>query len=323
MIKLSYITLFLVLLTLLACRKDKVPFSEIPSDTIDTCDCVPIEMPDGYTPGFNFINDSIYYKFPRFNPNNENEIIFTELGQGNDKFIYKYNLLTNSKNLVYQGLLFGSPEWGKSNWIIFTRGYNGVYRVRPDGTNLSLLIPGGLQFHPTFNDSDNQILTYHGFAPSGTYPAKIWNLDGELIDSMKYDIGSLFNWENQDYVSAIVGDSLLIIDPINKDVLRQYDPIFEFGSNAFIHEFVWLTENEALVGNDGLYKMNVWSGQREKVACGCSSLRYKYGDANEAGTKVLFNKVEYDKVATLTLKVKLSIVIFDVETNSFETIDIE
>lgn len=323
MIRLSYITLGFILILQTACRKDKVPSPEINSDTSDTCDCVPMDMPSGYITGFNYINDSIHYEFPRFNPNNENEIIFTVKGSGADELIYKYNLLTHSKSLVYQGVIFGSPKWGKSNWIIFTRGYGGVYRVRPDGSNLSLLIPGGLQFSPTFNHSGDKILTNHGFSSSANYSAKIWNLNGNLVDSMSYKIGAMFTWENQDHISALVGDSLFIIDPVSKSIVRRFPYYYDFQDNVILHDFVWLNENEALVGKNGLYKMNVWSGQKTKVACGCSSMVYRNGDANESGTKVLFNKMEREMVSENTIKTRTSIVIFDVATNTFEEVEIQ
>tara|TARA_B100000508_G_scaffold85763_1_gene66704 strand:+ start:9011 stop:9946 length:936 start_codon:yes stop_codon:yes gene_type:complete len=309
---------------LFACRKDKVLVPYIGENVnTDSCVCESAFESEGYSTGFVYDYDSVNYKHPKYNPNNENEIIFTEQGPGTDILLYKFNLTTQSKSLVYQGPLFGPPQWGKNDWIIFTRGYHGVYRIRPDGTNLSLLIASGTQFHPVYNQTGDKILTYHGFTPTNDFfQAKIWNTEGILIDSLNYDISYPFRWDNQYNIASLVGGSLLIIDPIGKNVIREYPSYFDVQDNMIIHDFIWLNEDEALVSKNGLYRFDVWSGQKEKLACGCSSLIYKNGDANENGTEVLFNKVKYDRISNDTINVRSSIVIFNVESNTFKKIDV-
>lgn len=319
MIKLSYITLFFLLTALLACRKDKVPLL-IEENLTDTCDCKPIPFIEGYNWGYNHIPDSVYLTFPRFNPNNDEEIIFCEEGENGQKILYYYDLVTKSRATLFEGTILGTPQWGKSNWIIFTQGYNGVYKIRPDGSELSLLISGGTQFHPTFNHEGNRILTFHGFTQGGFYPLKIWNLEGELVDSLNYKFGSFAAWEQQDNIAVNVEDSVLIIDPDDKEVLAKHHA--KFGGKSYGSVFVWINENEAIIENEGLQKLNVWTGQLEKIACSCSSLLYYFGNTNFSGTKVIFNKIVSKNIDEVNLLVTSSIVIFDVATNTFEEVEI-
>ena len=228
-----------------SCRKDKVPFLAQENLTADTCDCQSIPLIEGIYPGYNYVPDSVYLAFPRFNPNNDNEIIFCDRGENGQRILYKYDLNTYSKTTLYEGTIFGTPQWGKSNWIIFTQGYNGVYRIRPDGTEFSLLIPGGDQFHPTFNHEGDRILTSHGFTQGGFYPLKIWDLDGQLVDSLNYNVGSFAVWEQQDNIAVNVEDSVLIIDPYEKEVLTKHHA--KYGGDSYSSVFVWLNENEAII----------------------------------------------------------------------------
>lgn len=304
-----------------SCRKDKVPFVAQENVTVDTCDCQPIPPIEGIYPGYNYVVDSVNLAFPRFNPNNDNEIIFCDHGENGQRILYKYDLNTHSKTTLYEGTILGTPQWGKSNWIIFTQGYNGVYRIRPDGTEFSLLIPGGDQFHPTFNHEGDRILTFHGFTQGGFYPLKIWDLDGQLVDSLNYNVGSFAVWEQQDNIAVNVEDSVLIIDPNEKQILAKHHA--KYGGDSYTSVFVWLNENEAIIEKNGLQKLNVWTGQLEKIACGCSSLNYYYGNPNSAGTKVIFNKITYKKIEGFNLLVRSSIVIFDVASNTFEEIEVQ
>lgn len=315
-----YISVLSLLITLIACRKDKVPVPSV--DSLDTCNCEPIPTLEGYNTGYNHVNDSIYFFSPRFNPNNDDEIIYVTYNQAQEKEIYKYNLLTESKTLLYQGQLFGTPDWGGNDQIVFTRGYQGVYQMNSDGSSLSLLIPGGVQFHPKFNATEDRILTYHGFQGEA-FEAKIWDTQGALVDSLNYRIGGTASWNNQGNIASIVGSSLLIIDPESKNVIKEYNANLDFNDNGMINGFIWLNKDEALFTKGGLYKFNIWTGQKEELACGCSSKFYFNGDVNESGTKALVNKIEYEKIAPQTLKEKSSIVIYDVESNTFEEIDIQ
>ncbi|PHR47769.1 MAG: hypothetical protein COA32_07395 [Fluviicola sp.] len=315
-----YITLIVGTL-LCSCRKDKVPFVA-QENASDTCDCQPIPTIEGYSTGYNHIHDSVYLSFPRFNPNNNDEIMFAEWGENGQRILYKYNLITKSKSIIFEGTIFGTPDWGKSGWIIFTRGYDGLFRVRPDGSELSLLVPGGTQFHPKFNESGDKFITYHGFTDAGFYPGKIWDIEGDLLDSINIDWSGLSVWQKQNNIACRVNETFLIVDPINKETLKTHDPYF--GTNTLVSSFVWLNENEALISLiDGVYKLQVWTGQLEKLVCGCSSQRYYCGNVNSDGTKVICNKLSYKKMEGLNLLVTSSIVIFDIDNMSFEEIEIE
>lgn len=238
-------SLFILGVFLTSCRKDKMPLLPILNSEADTCSCVAVPPIEGYSAGYNYVQDSNYLNFPIFNPNNENEIIYGKSFTGGSMSLIKYNLITKAKTHIFEGQIFGYPSWGKSNWIIFTNGYNGLYRIRPDGTQLSMIVPGGLQFHPKFNKDGDRFITYHGFLQNSVYSGKIWSLDGELLASISYSGSTNLDWNMQNNISTQIGDSLFIINPENKERLAGYSALF--GGTTYMSEFIWINKNEALV----------------------------------------------------------------------------
>jgi hypothetical protein len=305
------VLLFILGVFLTSCRKDKMAMLPILNNEVDTCSCVAVPPIEGYGAGYNFVQDSNYLNFPIFNPNNEDEIIYGKNLPNGSMSLIKYNLVTKTKTLIFEGQIFGYPSWGKSNWIVFVNGYNGLYRIRPDGTQLSMIVPGGLQFHPKFNKNGDRFVTYHGFLQNSIYSGKIWNLDGELLDSISYYGSKNLDWNMQNNISTQIGDSLFIIDPENKKRLAGYSALF--GGTTFMSEFIWINQNEALVrlSNEN-YKFNIWTGAFQKLFCSCSSRTYAQANINGDATKVVYNKLTYKKIDYMTLAVTSRVAVYDI-----------
>lgn len=298
-----------------SCKKENVksPISDtILNSEVDTCTCVNLPNKD-----YTYLYSSNLISSPLFNPNNDNEILFINSSNG-VKNLVKYNLLTKNKTVIFEGQIFGIPTWSKNNWIVFARGYTGLCRIRPDGTNLSVIVSDGNQFHPKFNQSGNKLLTYHAFTHQGQYPAKIWNIDGKLLDSMNYHVNLNSAWNNQSNIAFRKDDKIFIVNPETKEILATHETFLGEGYPNYSHGFSWINENEAILEHGfDVKKLNVWTGELTHLFCGCNSRKYLDPTMNESGTKAISNKIIYQETDDpFTLQVISTISIYDFENDT-------
>ncbi len=123
-LRLLYLVLVLILLTLLACERNEKPFIEEPFD-FSTIDCEPAWSPDGQWIAFvhsSMPNDGIYL----INPNGEN------------------------LHLWHQGYA-ESPAWSPcGQWIAFSQGAQ-IWKKKIDGDSLIQLTFEGRNFFPSWS----------------------------------------------------------------------------------------------------------------------------------------------------------------------------
>ena len=323
------ITLILVSVFTVSCKKDKfdkLPITETNADK-DTCTCVSIPEIPGYSNGYNYLYESEVISTPIFNPNDDNEILYVVRSFSlNEKRLVKYNLVTKEKTILFTGEMFGFPAWSKLNWIVFDNGYNGLYRIRPDGSNFSLFTADGYQFSPAFNEAGDKLLTFHAFANQYQYTCKIWNIDGLLIDSMNYKVNQEPRWKRQNNIAFRSDDKIFILDPETKEIIKTHET-FLGSFQIYSHGFAWLNEDYAIVEHGfNIKKLNVQTGELTKLFSSCDSRRYLVSDANGDGSKVIFNKI-VSKVQKAgfpqNLLVYFSISIYDLQTDTLIDIEIE
>ena len=323
------IILMLVTLFTVSCKKGKIDKQTVVATNAneDTCTCVNVPEIPGYSNGYNYLYESEVISTPIFNPNDDNEILYIITSfSPYEKKLVKYNLVSKQKTILFTGQIFGFPAWSKLNWIVFANGYNGLYRIRPDGSSLSLFIAGGYQFSPAFNEEGDKLLTFHSFANQYQFPCKIWNTDGLLIDSMNYKVNQEPKWKRQNNIAYRRDDKIFILNPETKEIIKSHET-FLGSFPTYSHGFAWLNEDYAIVEHGyNIKKLNVWSGELTKLFCGCDSRKYLVSDANEDGTKVLFNKIVYkvkQEGVPQNLLVYASISIYDLQTNTVTDIEID
>src|ERR1043166_930597 len=100
--KLSLIILLGVLT--MSCKKDTVNLF---------CQSLP-DAPSGF--GWNYIREA-NVTCPVFNPNNDDDLLFVSFNQGTG-YVYRYNLVSGEKHLIFHGNLLPPPQWGANDWIL-------------------------------------------------------------------------------------------------------------------------------------------------------------------------------------------------------------
>lgn len=318
-----------VVLLFSSCKKEQVVIPTTSHEDNNSCDCESIPLIPGYSTGYNHFYEQEVIESPIFNPNDENEILYViNTLQPNYKKLIKYNLITKEKTMLFSGAIYSKPAWSKLNWIVFANGYNGLYKIRPDGSDLSLLIAtnDGYQFSPAFNENGDKLLTYHAFYTQHQFPCKIWNLNGQLLDSMNYEVNQEPNWKRQSNLAFRGNDKIFIVDPSTKQIIKTHET-FLGDPKSYSHGFVWLNENEAVVEHGyNIKKLNVWTGELTELFCSCDSRKYLVSDASGNGNKVIFNKI-VSKVKVegnpQNLNVYSSISIYDITNDALVDIKIE
>lgn len=286
-------------ITFYSCKKTKVSLSSNGNGTdnySDTCSCGNLPAIPGYSTGYNYFHEPSYIVSPIFNPNDDNEILFINFKSTNNKDLVKYNLITKEKTILFTGTIFASPTWSKQDWIVFDNGYNGIYKVRPDGSELTLFLTGGDKFNPKFNDEGDKILTYHAFTAPYQYAGKIWDINGQLLDSIDYDVNRDSDWKRQNNIGFRKNEEILIMDPMNKEIIKIHNT-FLGEPGKYSSGFAWINEDEAILGHGTDVKLlNVWTGNTTKLICGCQDRRYQNFSVNGDGTKAIFNKLIYKQI---------------------------
>jgi hypothetical protein len=300
-----------------SCRKDKGPPFLEDSNSFQCNDCSIIPV-GNFSVFDQYILDTNYLTSPQFNPNNDNEIVFIEWTSTSKK-LYKFNLITSQKTLIFEGNISGSHiSWGKNDWILFSLMDYQIWKIKSDGTQLTKVTSNGSWFHPEWNIDGELFITYHGYVNSNIYySGKIWNSSGLIVDS--------FNWSpiigdwNSDIGYGCVCDSRIsVIDPF----IDNY--ISDFNSNSTNYfSFNWISDDEALITSvDGIHKYNIITKKLENIKCSCNSRIYSGGTVNSHRTKIIYSLSILSRLDGSTILDKSMLVTIDVDGTNEELIEI-
>jgi hypothetical protein len=308
-----HIALFGILLV--SCRKDKVQ----PIEENEACDCTPIPLISGPTIGYNYVSDSIFFLSPQFNPNSDNEIIFTQNSNAGQKTIYKYDLLTEQKIPIYEGAMNYAPNWGKQDWILFDKGDYQIWKMKSNGDSVTLVTTNGAYFHPEWNYDGTKFIAYHGFVDVSDYHVgTVWSSDGVILDTFSYPTLA-GDWKHQEYYAGVSSHLLSIINPHTKETISTFNSTDAVAFNGFD----WISDNYGVyTTNEGIFSLNTLTGKREKLYCSCNSVQYSQGSTNSDGSKILYRETVSTPIDANTLKVRNNLVIFDTDSWEFTRLDI-
>ena len=299
-----------------SCIKD-----EILENTTEVCPDIECEgcepLPSGpYGVLDQFQMDSITYYSPLFNPNNNEEILFQTYENGSP-VIYKFNLITQEKSLIFEGYATGI-SWGAEDWILFTRSDFHVWKIKSDGTELSQVTSNGSWFHPKWNLSGDKFITYQGYLPNEFYSTKIMDINGVIMDSL--DIyAPKSDWNHPDGLFGFVDVNYIkIINPYSGELISNIETPF---GNLSIN---WISESEVLITTVyGIFKYDIYSGLHSELKCSCTSSYYSGGSLNNNRTKILYNLIEKRRLNNTNIVIsKGSLVLMNIDGTNAEIIEI-
>jgi len=272
--KLTFIYLLLITF-IIGCSKDKDQDKQtLPIDN----PCIPQEngptIPDyqGAGWGFQIVQlDSFQFNNPYVNPNNENEFVyfvydFKFISSG----IYTYNIVTKQKNLVLEtdtrakkNYPQSQIKWSRKGWLIFADYYQNIYKIKPDGDSLTLLISNGSNFLPEWNYQGTQFCIEH-IATNNKRYTLICDENGNSQDSLQYKESDIFggpiDWNHNQYILGTSNEKIILYDYINRKIDEIIAPS---GNMSFLK---WVNNNEFIYkGERGLYTFNITNNQVKQI----------------------------------------------------------
>ena len=284
---------------LFACVGDKTPFINN--------DCEPFESDlDIVIQAFSV--ESPEFRFPHFNPNNSSEFVYAfEDREMHEYKLMKYNIQTGiNTELLSNANIPSEPKWSSEGWIAFITkkfGHNQVFTIKQNGDSLTerTLPSSGLYSNP-FWDASGSTLYWQDYNSSNSYFFKqgLYSSDLETVlqpsdATPEHNSMPSLSVSNRFLAKIRLNYQLhFVVTPQNSEdftsILNVQD---EF--NRAITGLTWSTTNETAyftVYHDGLYKINVNSGEYTKIMEFCDTKRYEAISCSPDGTQLIGERVD-------------------------------
>ena len=168
---------------------DTLTVPAINIDTIINEDQCPIPLYEIYP-------EKYRYTFPCFNPNNVEELAF--IRTENETFKSSLCIL----NLCHGGLdcfeinHLVNLDWGVNNWLLFIGTDLQLWKIKPDGNNLTKLTNSGENDQPLWSPKTKEIVYWRTGVPGYFF---LLDENGAVLDTIeKMQARPAFDWSNDD-----------------------------------------------------------------------------------------------------------------------------
>lgn len=262
----------------------------------DEHECETIEQLSTMTGDPLYEGSPIFQKYPHFNPNNSDEIIFISHSQDNypNSDLVRYNLESKERIVIIQGYFTGKPRWGKNDWILMqvldNDGYN-VYKIKSNGDNLTQLSPtseSGSYFDPLWNFTNENILYRLSLADSEKYI--LTDVEGGIIDTLSSGGQHMSSWQHPKYMASGTMQGLLISNPL---VSEEFEYLFELPDQPGAPGAEWLDEERIIWCHmTGVYVTNIVNRETSMIRENCNADFLEFPTYAPDINKVIFMRTE-------------------------------
>ena len=283
-----------------SCSKDPA----IPS--VDNLVCTDIPPFQGTGWGYNYITTGApLYIAPELNPSNNNELLILK----NDS-VFIFNRGLNNKTFSFKFSFWNKISWSKKNWLIMAGSDQKIYKIKPNGDSLTLLVNTLNNFNPIWNDSGTQ------FCVQNNTINKVVRYDdnGVPIDTIQQLTNHpLSDWgSNNKIIFGLY--TLFVYDFNNNNRINLYT--LPSGKGSF-SGFFWLNNNEFIWSYTyGIYKTNILTNQTTLLKYTCNSNEYAYPTYDKMANKIIWLKAENELIDANNVKTVSKIVMTDIDCNN-------
>lgn len=280
------LALALLFIFIISCKKEtqinSQPINSQPVEQHDSCFTLTPPMETGW--GYEYTFDTISYEHPCFNPNNSNEVAVF-ITDKNGKGLYNCNISTKSKQLIYASEIWGVPSWSISNWLIFNRPGNTIWKIKSNGDSLTQ-VTSSVGYDPHWSPDANY---YYYSNPAYSNKITICETKTDsVIRVLPLNAKCIWNNNNVLIYNDTHGMYFYFFD--NDSTFFKW---FEYGFDGFI--CYWLNNNEAIYYyNYKLFKINT---QGETTTYGimpdCSSWHYGLPTFQPNTNKIIWQKLTF------------------------------
>ena len=242
------IVIAISLVWILSCTKDKA--------TGPVCTCPDIQPGPAITV---FLEQGHKYSWPIFNPNNNNEILYSLRDSSSGAYqLVKYNMASGVKNILLDNVRVSyQPKWSESDWIVYSNhSDNQIWRIKSNGDSLEQISIGEWNFAPVLDASGDHC--YWNYSETGGNPYRVLkkNLSTGIVDTI-YDKVFI------DIDLTLNDEELLVRRSVNNS--QEYLSSMNLNDYTFENHY-GLGEYEQILGltwngsNDKIYFTNYTSG---------------------------------------------------------------
>ncbi len=302
--KLCLIITGIVLITN-SCSRDK----EIePSNS--NLECVSIPPFSQIGSGYNYItNGSLNYYAPVLNPNNNNELLILK----NDS-IFIYNRISHNKIFSIKFSFWGKISWSKKNWLLILGSNQHIYKVKPNGDSLTLLVNTTSNLFPIWNDDGSKFSSTNNILNKSI----VYDYNGLPLDTISMTNQLISEWGNNDKIIC-GGYTLFVFDIATKTLTSFYN--LSPGNGVITGSF-WLNNSEIIWSYDyGIYKTNIITNSTILLKQLCNSNKYSYPTYDKILNKIIWRKQEEFLIDNYNVRVINKIVMMDIDCKN--EVDIE
>ncbi len=209
-----------LVLVIFACKKSELIIEKPVSTTNQTYKCEPL-LHQEYIGGLDYIvNDETYHVCPEINPNNPNEVAYTNIaGPYPDQQLMIFNLVTNQKRILVDEAINAYFSWSRKDWILFQRSADlNIYKVKSNGDSLTQVTFDGQWFHAEWNYEGTKFIAFN---KSASFP-KTFVLDenGVVVDTLSNWTHKMGDWSHPDYYVGIDHYKLVIMNPETEEIIK-------------------------------------------------------------------------------------------------------
>ncbi|MEX1001646.1 MAG: hypothetical protein WDZ35_05985 [Crocinitomicaceae bacterium] len=239
-------------------------------------------------------------------------LFFLRTGTAPVAELVKYDIVNQTETVLCNTLQIAyPPKWGRSGWITFATLQNEVWKIKPDGTQLTQLTFGSYDRSPMFDYSGNRIIYYRDRSYSNAelsanpdlykeYKMIVIDLNGNTIDSVmainvipdnyyqKWTYAD-FNGLEEVYFIGGAGTSAGIYK-MNSDLYYIEQPyiVTLYPNSGFVYGFDQ-TQGALYYSKyrNGLYRTDIQTGEEVKIRNGCDTKYFHSLTVSEDGSNIL------------------------------------
>lgn len=276
------------------------------------------ELPPAPIAGWNYQLDSVNYTFPFFNPSNSNEILYQKQESSGHKNLYKYNLLTKQKQIIFSDENYYQPKWGKNEWILLNPQDGNIWKIKSNGDSLIQLTFTNGDFAPEWNITSDKFSIYRTI---GTFSKTvILDRDGNELDTLDNYYSSQSSWQHPYFMATANEYGLRIINAETDTVahlITQQEPS--------LTSAIWLSDqiNIIYTAENGIFKINSQTKNISVIKSSCSTRKYLFPSYSPQSNKIIFQRVDLQQLNSSTVSVKIGLYMMNTDGSDEHEVRIE
>ena len=244
-----------------------------------------------------FYHSQYQYKYPCFNPNNSNEIVFFFRDYKNNlKQLIKYNILSKEKTILLNNIiLISQPKWSKDNWILLNNLYHEIIKIKSNGDSLTTVASGNYNLYPDCNDNNKRIIYTYSLNAAAPYCIISKNYKTNYSDTISNISAFHLSISNTDKLVTTTNYNMdLIIANLSNNLEWSNLTNVEEHGNKSIEGITWHPNSEDIYYTrilKGIYKLNINSLDELHIKNSCDTRKYSAISVSSNGVKIIVERI--------------------------------